>query len=215
MSPQLPGNEGGSLEGNTISIAPDELPPREAYRLMLSVIVPRPIAWVSTVAADGIPNLAPFSFFNGVAGTPPTVMFSVGQRKGQPKDTLRNVREVGEFVVNLVDDALAEAMNKTSGDWPSEVDEFALAGLATAPSVEVRPPRVAAAPITMEAKVTQIVPVEGTASTMILGRVVRYHIRNGLLRSNGLVDPALLRPIARLGGDEYATIGRVFSMIRP
>lgn len=204
-----------NMEQKIISIAPDELPPRDAYRLMLSVIVPRPIAWVSTIGADGTLNLAPFSFFNGVGGTPPTVMFSVGLRKGQIKDTLRNVRETGEFVVNLVNEELAEAMNRTSGEWSYNVNEFELAGLATAPSIDVRPPRVAAAPVAMEAKVTQLVPVIGTTSTMVLGRILRYHIREGLLRPNGLVDATLLRPITRLGGDEYATIGRVFSMVRP
>ncbi len=197
------------------SKVPDEMPPRDAYRLMLSVVAPRPIAWVSTIGADGTLNLAPFSFFNGVGGTPPTIMFSVGQRKGKAKDTLRNVQETGEFVVNIVSEELAEAMNITSGEWEYEVNEFELAGMETAPSVDVRPPRVALAPVAMEAKVTQIVPVIGTTSTMVLGRILRYHIREEMLRSNGLVDASLVRPITRLGGDEYATIGRVFSMARP
>jgi flavin reductase (DIM6/NTAB) family NADH-FMN oxidoreductase RutF len=203
------------LENKTISLAPDELPQRDAYRLLLSAVVPRPIAWVSTIGKDETLNLAPFSFFNAVAGNPPTVMISVGQRKGQIKDTLRNARETGEFVVNIVDESLAERMNQTSGEWPYEVDEFELAGLAPAPSLAVRPPRVATAAVAMEAKVSQIVPVEGSASTMILGRILRYHFREGLLRPNGLVDAALLRPIARLGGEEYITIGNVFSMSRP
>jgi flavin reductase (DIM6/NTAB) family NADH-FMN oxidoreductase RutF len=198
-----------------ISIVPEELPPRDAYRLMLSVVAPRPVAWVSTIGADGALNLAPFSFFNGVGGTPPTIMFSVGQRKGKAKDTLRNVRETGEFVVNIVSEELAEAMNLTSGEWDYQVNEFELASLETAPSIDVKPPRVALAPVAMEAKVTQIVPVEGTTSTMVLGRIIRYHIREELLRPNGLVDATLVRPVARLGGDEYATIGRVFSMARP
>jgi len=197
------------------SIVPDELPPRDAYRLMLSVVAPRPIAWVSSVGADGTLNLAPFSFFNGVGGTPPTVMFSVGQRKGQIKDTLRNVQETGEFVVNLVNEALAEAMNQTAGEWSYEVNEFEIAGLSAAASVDVHPPRVAEAPVAMEAKVTQIVPVLGTTSTMVLGRILRYHVRDDLLRPEGLVDATLLRPLARLGGDEYATVGKVFTMKRP
>jgi len=199
----------------TLSIIPEDLPLRDAYRLMLSIVAPRPIAWVSSIGADGTLNLAPFSFFNGVGGTPPTVMFSVGQRKGKAKDTLRNVQETGEFVVNIVSEELAEAMNITSGEWDYEVNEFELAGLETAPSIDVCPPRVALAPVAMEGKVTQIVPVVGTTSTMVLGRILRYHIREELLRPNGLVDATLVRPIARLGGDEYATIGRVFSMARP
>ncbi len=200
----------------TISIAPEDLSPPEAYRLMISVVVPRPVAWVSTLGADGTRNLAPYSFFNGVSGTPPVVMFSVGRSRTRgEKDTLRNVRETGEFVVNIVDHALAGAMNITSGEWPYEADEFALAGLEAAPSVEVKPPRVAAAPAAMECRLHQIIPVEGTTSTMVLGRIVRYHLREGLLRPNGLVDATLMQPIGRLGGDEYATLDRVFTMTRP
>lgn len=199
------------LGAGTVSMVPD----RDSYRLLTSVVVPRPIAWVSSVGADGSSNLAPFSFFNGVSGSPPTVMFSVGQRRGSPKDTLRNVQETGEFVVNFVDETLAEAMNLTAGEWPYETDEFELAGLETVAAVDVRPPRVAAALAAMEARVTQIVPVEGTPSTMVVGRVVRFHLREGLLRPNGQADAALLRPLARLGGTEYATLGRIFSMERP
>jgi flavin reductase (DIM6/NTAB) family NADH-FMN oxidoreductase RutF len=198
------------------SIAPQDLAPRDAYNLMLSVIIPRPIGWISTVGADGTPNLAPYSFFNGVNGNPPIVMFSAARRRsGEIKDTLRNVQETGEFVVNVVDEALAQQMNLTSGEWPYEVSELEVAGLETAPSLDVRPPRVAAAPAALEARVTQLVPVEGTRSTIVLGRVLRYHVRVDLLRASGLVDAALLRPVARLGGEEYGTLGRVFAMPRP
>ncbi|HYO50322.1 MAG TPA: flavin reductase family protein, partial [Chloroflexia bacterium] len=107
-----------------LSIAPTDLHPRDAYRLFISVVVPRPIAWVSSIGADGSLNLAPFSFFNGVGGTPPTIMVSVGQRAGVPKDTLRNVRETGEFVVHIVNEEFAERMNVTSGEWSYDVNEF-------------------------------------------------------------------------------------------
>lgn len=199
----------------TISIVPDTLSRRDSYRLLISAVVPRPIAWVSSLSPDGARNLAPFSFFNAVSGAPPIVMFSIGQRRGESKDTLQNIRKTREFVVNIVDETLAEAMNQTSGEWASEVDEFDLAGLAPAPSTDVRPPRVAAARVAMEAKLTQILPIEGTGSTMVLGQVVRFHIQDGLLRPNGLIDPALLQPLSRLAGDEYATFGEVFSMQRP
>jgi flavin reductase (DIM6/NTAB) family NADH-FMN oxidoreductase RutF len=199
-----------------VTIVPGDLAPRDAYNLMLSVLIPRPIAWISTVGADGTPNLAPYSFFNGVSGNPPIVMFSASRRRdGEIKDTLRNVQETGEFVVNIVDEVLAEAMNLTSGEWAYDVNELELARLETAPSLEVRPARVAAAPVALEARVRQIVPVEGTRSTMVLGEVLRYHLRAGLLRASGLVDSVPLRPVARLGGDEYCTLGRVFSMKRP
>jgi flavin reductase (DIM6/NTAB) family NADH-FMN oxidoreductase RutF len=200
---------------DVVSIVPTDLDPREAYRLLISVVVPRPIGWTSTIGADGSLNLAPFSFFNAVSNMPLTVMISVGRRTGNPKDTLRNARETGEFVVNIVNAELAEAMNQTSGEWPYDVNEFDRAGVTPAPSIDVRPPHVAEAPIALECKVTQIVPVIDTTYTLILGRVLRFHIRSDLLRPNGLVDALRLEPVARLSGDEYATIGRVFEMKRP
>jgi flavin reductase (DIM6/NTAB) family NADH-FMN oxidoreductase RutF len=198
-----------------ISMVPDQMDPRQAYRLLTSVVVPRPIAWVSTIGANGTLNLAPFSFFNAVGGEPPTVMFSVGLRRGETKDTLRNAQETGEFVLNLVDETLAAQMNTTSGEWAYEVNEFDIAGLTTLPSLDVRPPRVAGAKVAMEARVTQIVPVNGTGNTLVLGRILRYHVQEDLLRSDGTVDALMLKPVARLSRDEYATIGRVFSMTRP
>ncbi len=198
-----------------ISLIPTDLDPRAAYRLMISIVVPRPIGWTSTIGADGSLNLAPFSFFTMVGGTPPTVLISVGQRKGHAKDTLRNVQETGEFVINIVNEELATAMNETSGEWEYEVNEFDRAGLTPTASIEVKPPRVAEAPITLECKVTQIVPVTDTTYTLILGRVLRLHIRSDLMRPNGLVDATRLKPVARLGGDEYATLGHVFEMKRP
>lgn len=207
------------MENRWVSFVPDELEPREAYRLMLSLIVPRPIAWVSTLGADGAPNLAPFSFYTGVSGNPPIVLFSVSPRSarlgGGEKDTLRNVRATGEFVVNLVTEALVEVMNQTSGEYPPGVDEFTQARLTPAPSVDVRPPRVAEAPAALECRLHQLVPVEGSSSVMVLGRIVRYHIQADLHRDSGLVDAAALRPVARLGGSEYATLGEVFSLERP
>lgn len=197
------------------TIVPTDLPPRDAYRLMISILVPRPIAWVSSQGKDGAANLAPYSFFNGVGGTPPTIMVAIGQRRGQTKDTLRNIQETGEFVVNIVGAELAKQMNLSSGEYPYGVDEFALAGLATAPSIDVRPPRVAQAPAAMEVKASQFVPVEGTGYTLVIGRILRYHLREGLLRPDGLVDARLLNPLARLGGDEYALLGDILAIPRP
>lgn len=196
-------------------IDPASLHPRDAYRLLTSVVIPRPIGWVSTIGSDGSRNLAPFSFFNGVGGQPPTIMVSIGQRQGQVKDSLRNIQETGEFVVNLVDESLAEAMNLSSGEYGYEVDEFAVAGLTPAPGQVVRAPRVAEAKVALEVKATQTVPVQDTHYTLVLGRVVRFHLQEGLLRPNGLVDAARLKPLARLGGDEYAPLGPVFEMQRP
>jgi flavin reductase (DIM6/NTAB) family NADH-FMN oxidoreductase RutF len=201
----------------TISIVPDTLPDRDAYRLLISTVIPRPIAWVSSLGADGSANLAPFSFFNVINGTPPIVMISVGSRRGQKKDTLRNVEETGEFVVNMVSMDLVDAMNQSSGEWDYEVSEFEMAQLETAASIDVKPPRVAAAKAAMEAKLTRILPldVEGGSSTLIFGQVVRIHLDETILRPDGLVDADLLQPVARLGGPEYAALGKVFSLDRP
>jgi len=203
------------IANSMISIVPSEIDPRAAYRLLISVVVPRPIGWTSTIGVDGSLNLAPFSFFNAVSNAPLTVMISVGQRKGNPKDTLRNVQATGEFVINLVNEDLAVAMNETSGEWAYEVNEFDRAGVTPMAAIDVKPPRVAEAPIALECHVTQIVPVIDTTYTLILGRVLRFHLQSEVLRPNGLVDAARLKPLARLSGDEYATLGSVFEMKRP
>jgi flavin reductase (DIM6/NTAB) family NADH-FMN oxidoreductase RutF len=188
---------------------------REGYRLLTSIVVPRPVAWVSSMGSDGSTNLAPYSFFNAVGNSPPTIMIAVGMRKGNIKDTLLNITKTREFVVNLADMKLSEKMVYTSGDWSYGMSEFEQADLETIPSVLVKPPRVKDAPVSMEVKATQIIPVEGTVSTMILGHIVCFHVRQDLLRENGSVDASLLNPVLRLGGIEYATLGKVFSMKRP
>ena len=202
-----------------ITLVPEQMAPRAPYHLLTSIAAPRPIAWVSTIDGKGVPNLAPFSFYNAVAGFPPTIMFSVSYRvrkKPRIKDTLRNVETIGEFVSHVVDEVLADAMIKTSADLPPGVNEFKIAKLETVPSIDVRPPRIAVAPVAMECRVTQIVPVEGATNVMILGQVLRFHIREDLLRSNGLVDTMKMKPISRLGGPvEYSTIGTLFHLEIP
>ncbi len=201
------------------TFVPEEMPARAAYRLMLSSIVPRPIAWVSTLGPEGTPNLAPYSFFNGISSQPLIIMLAIAQKSerfgGGAKDTLYNLQATGEFVINIVDVSLAEAMNQTAGEWPYATDEFALAGLQSAPSVDVRPPRVAGARVALETRLHQIVPVSGSTTTIVLGRIVRFHVRADLLRENGLIDSARLEPLARLGGAEYATLGEIFALERP
>jgi len=201
---------------NTIkSFKTKTLDAREGYRLLTSIVVPRPIAWVSSMGLDGSMNLAPYSFFNAVGNAPPTIMISIGERKGNIKDTLRNITETKEFVVHIADETLSEKMVHTSGDWPYGASEFEQTGLERIPSILVKPPRVKDAPVAMEVKATQIIPVKGTVSTMVLGHIVCFHVRQDLLLENGSVDPNLLKPVARLGGTEYATLGKIFSMMRP
>ena len=203
-----------TVDTATFTVA--ELGGKDAYSLLTSALIPRPVAWVSTVSKAGILNLAPYSFFNAVASDPLTVMFSPGSRPdGSPKDSLQNARDTGEFVVNLADEPLAEALNHTSGAWPHGVDEFAEAGLKGAASSLVTPPRVAAAPVALECRVSQLVEVAGSGSALVLGQVAALQVRRDLLGQDGFIVAERLRPIARLGRSEYSTLGRVFSLARP
>ncbi len=183
-----------------------------------SIVGPRPIGWISTCNAEGRANLAPYSFFNAFNYVPPIVGFaSVGA-----KDTLRNAQATGEFVWNLVTRPLAEAMNQTSAATAPEVDEFALAGLASAPSRLVRPPRVADSPVAFECRVTQVVQLQGAdrmpvETWMVFGEVVAVHIDRRLI-VDGIYDTALAEPVVRGGGPaDYFTIGadQRFRMARP
>mgnify|MGYP001791611171 CR=1 FL=1 len=202
-----------------LSFVPSEMADPAPYHLLTSVVAPRPIAWVSTVSAEGVPNLAPYSFYNAVAGFPPTIMFSVSYRRREPKekDTLRNVRETGEFVSHIADDAMAEAMVKTAAEFPYGTSEFQALGLDSVAAVDVQPPRLTAAPVSMECKVTQIVPVEGATNVMVLGQVLRFHVREDLYRPElGLVNTIDMQPITRLGGPrEYTKIGELFHLEIP
>jgi flavin reductase (DIM6/NTAB) family NADH-FMN oxidoreductase RutF len=192
--------------------------PGDVYRLMIGVITPRPIAWVSTVAPDGVTNLAPFSFFAGVSANPATVVFSpVNHRDGSKKDTVRNLEANGEFVVSVVPYALREAMNATSEELPYGVSEIERCGIATVPSERVRPPRVAGAPVHMECVVHQIVRVgDGPlAANMVIGRVLLFHVDDAVLDEAGRVDPRRLDTIGRLGGDGYARTTDLFALPRP
>lgn len=198
-----------------LSFVPTEMADPAPYHLLTSIVAPRPIAWVSTISAAGVPNLAPYSFYNAVAGFPPTIMFSVSYRRKEPKekDTLRNIKETGEFVSHVVDEAMADEMLQTAIEFSYGVSEFKMASLKSIASVDVQPLRIADAPVAMECQVTQIVPVEGATNVMILGRVLRFHVREDLYRPDlGLVNTVSMKPITRLGGStEYTKIGELFS----
>ncbi|MET0261585.1 MAG: flavin reductase family protein, partial [Rariglobus sp.] len=160
------------------------LSPRDAYNWMASSITPRPIAWVSTLSPDGKTNLAPFSFFNGITGNPPTLMFSaVNLRDGAKKDTVRNIEATGEFVVNLVSHALTEKMNACAALLPYGESEFEAFGIVQSAAVNVRPPRVAAAPVSFECRLHTILPIgEGAgAANVVFGRIVAAHVNDAVL----------------------------------
>ncbi len=188
------------------------------YRTLVEVVTPRPIAWVTTIDAEGRINLAPFSFFNAFGANPPVVVFSPGLRRdGTKKDTLRNLEIVHEFVLNAAVEDLAEPMNATSKELPPGQSEAEYAGLALQPSTKVRPPRVAVSPVHMECRVRQIVPIgDGPiAANLVIGEVLLIHIDDSVLDSSGHVDPRKLRTIARLGGDYYCRSTDLFEMKRP
>jgi flavin reductase (DIM6/NTAB) family NADH-FMN oxidoreductase RutF len=199
-----------------MQIDPKTAPQQSIYKLLIGCVVPRPIAWVSSLSEDGIPNLAPFSFFMAVCNDPPTVAFSSGRRAGNKKDTVRNIEYTQDFVVNLVDDALAEQMNLTAGEYPPEVDELAVTGLTAASSVKVKAPRVAEAPINLECRVVQILPVGHGPHTLVLGEIVQFHIRDDLYNpTTGRIDMYNLRPVGRLAGELYTHVHDIFEMKRP
>ena len=186
-------------------------------RVLTGVIVPRPIAFVSTMSAGGLVNLAPYSFFNAVAYAPPTIIFSSSRRAGsKQKDTLANIEETGEFVVNIVVDDIAEAMNKTSAEYPTAVSEFEVAGLTEAPSDLIKPPRVAESPVNMECRLIQIVPLgQGSHQHgLVIGEVVYMHIRDDIIDGHR-INHQNLKPTGRLAGNMYCHTADIFEMVRP
>lgn len=191
-----------------LELDPEDWPAREVYYLMTGLVIPRPIAWVSTVDAEGNRNVAPHSYFNVVAHDPPHVVFS----SSGEKDTLRNVRATGEFVVNLATMDVVEAMNFTATDFPAEEDEFTWAGLAADPSSRVTPPRVAQAAAHLECELREI--VRAGNGNLVIGEVVHVHVAERVWR-NGRVDPELLDPVCRLAGTRYARLGPIFQLPRP
>lgn len=202
-----------------MDINPSEHPPREVYKLLTAAIAPRPIAWVSTVNREGQPNLAPFSFFNAVCENPPTVLFCPSVRKvdGEPKDTYHNVRATGEFVINFVTEAVAEAMNLTAAEVPPEVNEFEQAGLTPQPSLLVKPPRVAESPIHFECKLRDIITIseEPGGGYIIIGTVIHMHFDDSVYRAGNTIDYDVYDPIGRLTGAGYTRTRDRFDLLRP
>lgn len=197
---------------------PSEIGPSASYKLLTGSVIPRPIGWISTVDAHGHANLAPFSFFNAVSEDPPHVMFSTVRPGGRNKDTLNNVLETGEFVVNLVTEDTVEKMNGTSAPFPSEINEFEALGLTMAPSGLVRPPRVAESAVQLECRLVHRYDIgdhDTGGATLLVGEVLRFHFREGIVNDNFHVDLQKYRPVARLAGSNYAKLGEVFSIKRP
>jgi len=191
---------------------PAALPPREMYRLLISSIAPRPIAFVTTLSRAGVSNLAPFSFFNGVSSEPPVLSLAIARKRdGSKKDTWTNIEETGEFVVNVVVPELMDAVIVGARDLPHGVSELELSKEPTLPSLKVKPPRLANSPVQLECTLLRIVEVEETG--LILGRVVMAHAKDEVV-SDGRVDPRKLTFVGRLGGDSYCRVDTLFERKR-
>lgn len=197
--------------------------PANLYKLMIGMVVPRPIAFVSSLDAGGIRNLAPFSYFMACSADPPVICFVASHRPGPrpAKDTLSNILETKEFVVNIVSEEFAEKMNLTAAEVAPEIDEFAISGLAPLPSELVKPPRVAESHAHMECRLRQMLPISserGNTNTIIFGDVLRFHVDEAVLVSPGdgyKIDPDKLRAVGRMGGPTYTRTRDRFDLARP
>ncbi|MWV12722.1 flavin reductase family protein [Pseudomonas sp. R-28-1W-6] len=190
----------------------------EAYRWLAATVTPRPIAWVSSLSRDGVSNLAPFSFFQVISDDPPSLMINVGSRDdGSLKDTLRNVQDTGELVIQLVSFAQAEAMNASAAQLPHGVSEFERCAIASTPSQRVRPPRVAAAPVAFECRLLEVQPFPRATPNchLIFVEVLLAHIDDAVLGEQGRIDPQRLDLVGRLGGSQYCRTRELFSLQRP
>lgn len=194
-----------------MDIVASSLGPEAAYKLLVGTVVPRPIAWITTLNAQGGVNLAPFSAFTYVSVKPPMLGINCGRKAGVLKDTGTNIHAMREFVVHIADEALVEPLHLSAIEHPPQVSEVAELGLETLPSVELRTPRLAIAPIAMECRFHSSTPYGATGSEFIVGEVLRFHIRDGLC-VNGKIDTMTLRPLCRLGGPNYASLGELIRM---
>ncbi|MBC7927256.1 MAG: flavin reductase family protein [Bryobacteraceae bacterium] len=201
-----------------MTIDPESAGPLNSYKLLVGMIVPRPIAFVSSQDERGVRNLAPFSFFTAVSANPPVIAFSpmVRGNDGARKDTLHNVETTGEFVVNIVSEDFVVAMNQTSADYPPDVDEFEMSGLTPIPSELVKPPRVAQARASMECRLLQIVHVSPNplGGSIVMGEVLRFHVADELF-SDFRIDPDKLKAVGRMAGATYARTTDRFDLERP
>ena len=196
---------------------PDTLEASAIYKLLTGSVIPRPIGWISTIDQNGINNLAPFSYFNILGDDPPHIMFSTRRDNNTNKDTLNNVLNNKQFVVNMVTEELVEQMNATAQSVPSEVDEFELVGLTPLPSTLIKPNRVKESPITFECEMVHHYFLENSkagGACVVIGRVIMMHIDESVLLDNYKINMETYKPVARLAGANYTKIGEVFSIKR-
>lgn len=197
---------------------PSQLDASAIYKLLSGAVIPRPIAWVSTMSESGVGNLAPFSFFNIISEDPPQLMFSAARTGNRNKDTLNNILATRQFVVNMVTEETVEKMNLTASLVPEEIDEFELAGLTPLPSHKVKPNRVAESPVHFECELVHHYLTEGHSNggaALLVGRIVMMHFNDEVLMENHKINLEHYKPVARLAGANYATLGELFTVKRP
>lgn len=192
-------------------VLPADLDAQQTYRLITGIVVPRPIAWILTRSPEGVLNVAPFSAFTFVSNKPLLLGVNVGRKAGRRKDTGRNIHASGEYVVHIADVGLVEAIHESAVEHPPEVSEVALLGLETVPGDRVPVPRLAAPPVAMECRLHRVIEFGDTGAEFFVGEVLAIHVRDGLLR-DGKVDSTELDPLCRLGGPNYAALGRVITL---
>ncbi len=198
-----------------ISLSCEGMSASDAYKLLTGSVVPRPIAWISTQSDDKIVNVAPFSSFNYVAHSPPMLAVNITLTdSGGIKDTARNIRDTGEFVVNIATRATLDVMHESSAEYSGDVSEAEELGIALVPGQQVSVPRLAVSPIQMECKLSQIVPLGTGVNTLYIGEVVMFHLSRDIYNGRH-IDSVAMDPIARLGGPFYAALGEIFSRKRP
>ena len=191
-----------------VTVAASGLDTQRAYKLIIGCVVPRPIAWITTLSAAGRVNAAPFSSYNYVSHSPPMVAVNIGLRAGKLKDTARNILETREFVVNVATESARQAMHDCSADFPPEASEPEALGIALLPSQFVKPPRIAVSPVHMECRLDQAVRLGTGNNTLYIGEVIAFHLSPAVFDGEK-VDSAALRPLARLGGPYYTTLGQI------
>jgi flavin reductase (DIM6/NTAB) family NADH-FMN oxidoreductase RutF len=192
-------------------IDPAEFGAEQTYRLITGIVVPRPIAWVTSLSRDGVLNLAPFSAFTFVSPKPPMLAVGIGRKAGVYKDTARNILDNEEYVVHIADSPLLEALHESSVEHPSHVSEVELLSLETRASERISVPRLVAPPVAMECRFRQCLEFGETRSRLIVGEVLAFHIRDGLL-NNGKIETEALDPIARIAGPRYARLGEIVTL---
>lgn len=201
-----------------MKIDPANTSQKDIYKILTGTVIPRPIGWVSSISESGLPNLAPFSFFNAVGEDPPHIMFSTVRSGNTNKDTLNNVLATKQFVVNMATEDLVDAMNATSVNLPPDGNEFEYAGLTAIASHIVAAPRVKESPVSFECELVHHYSLEehkDGGATIMIGRIVMFHVDDSILLDNYKINQDAYRPVARLAGANYAKLGEFFSIKRP